>query len=170
MIAFDESKMSKPIIKWPGGKELELQFIIPNLPQRIERYYETFVGGGAVFMALEANRYFINDKSEELTNLYTSIASKDLKFYKWVSGIETAWNNMRNYAKQSQFTKVFMDFRNHKITTEQLKTIIEERLTKDEQALFATLPRSFTMHREELLSECQVNLSRKLQRMKKIEQ
>ncbi|RPI82159.1 MAG: hypothetical protein EHM41_19040 [Chloroflexi bacterium] len=37
-----------PIIKWTGGKELELPVILPNLPTSFNHYYEPFVGGGAV--------------------------------------------------------------------------------------------------------------------------
>ena len=37
----------QPIIKWPGGKEKELKYILPNLP-KFNRYFEPFVGGGAL--------------------------------------------------------------------------------------------------------------------------
>ena len=36
----------KPFMKWPGGKSKELKVIIPNLPARIDNYYEPFIGGG----------------------------------------------------------------------------------------------------------------------------
>ena len=48
----------QPIIKWPGGKEKELQYILPNLP-KFNRYFEPFVGGGSVFMAVQAREYYI---------------------------------------------------------------------------------------------------------------
>ena len=67
----------KPIIKWPGGKEKELEFIFPNAPSKINNYYEPFVGGGSVFMAINAEKFFINDKSVELINLYKFISSKN---------------------------------------------------------------------------------------------
>ena len=57
-----------PFIKWPGGKEQELQHITPNLPEDINRYIEPFVGGGAVLLSLEGNEnineYIINDFKE----------------------------------------------------------------------------------------------------------
>lgn len=58
----------KPIIKWAGGKEKELKFIIPNLPI-FENYYEPFVGGGSVFAKINAKKYYINDKSSELISI-----------------------------------------------------------------------------------------------------
>ena len=42
----------KPILKYPGGKEKELPVIISALPEKIGRYYEPFVGGGAVFFGM----------------------------------------------------------------------------------------------------------------------
>lgn len=42
----------KPFIKWPGGKSDELPIILSHLPVGFLRYYEPFVGGGAVYWAL----------------------------------------------------------------------------------------------------------------------
>ena len=42
----------KPYLKWAGGKETELKHILPILPTKIERYFEPFVGGGALFLNL----------------------------------------------------------------------------------------------------------------------
>ena len=41
-----------PLIKYPGGKEKELNYIIPALPAKIDNYYEPFVGGGALLFEL----------------------------------------------------------------------------------------------------------------------
>ena len=72
----NQKKLS-PILKWPGGKERELKYIIPDLPNEIDKYYEPFVGGGAVYTAISAKKYYINDKSTELVSLYESISSKN---------------------------------------------------------------------------------------------
>ena len=66
----------KPFLKWPGGKSKELKVIIPNLPTKINNYYEPFIGGGAVYFAInDVNQYFINDKSKDLVELYINIKS-----------------------------------------------------------------------------------------------
>ena len=51
-----------PILKWAGGKEQELKHIHPNMPKKIKNYYEPFIGGGAVYFSIEADKLFINDK------------------------------------------------------------------------------------------------------------
>ena len=35
------------LIKWAGGKEQELKYILPLIPP-FRHYYEPFVGGGAI--------------------------------------------------------------------------------------------------------------------------
>ena len=45
-----------PLLKYPGGKEKELKYILPSLPQGCRDYYEPFVGGGAVYFAVRAGR------------------------------------------------------------------------------------------------------------------
>lgn len=67
----------KPFIKWAGGKSQLLKEIRKKYPERIERYCEPFVGGGAVLLDVLANfqpkEVLINDINAELINLYIQI-------------------------------------------------------------------------------------------------
>ncbi len=45
--------MAKPFLKWAGGKGKLAPLIIERAPERIARYHEPFLGGGAVFFALQ---------------------------------------------------------------------------------------------------------------------
>ena len=72
--------MNSPI-KYPGGKNKELNVIIPNLPKKIDRFFEPFVGGGAVYFSIDKEiPLFINDKSDELINFYNQIKNQDSEF------------------------------------------------------------------------------------------
>lgn len=42
----------KPFIRWVGGKQRLLPRILPHVPSSIRNYYEPFLGGGAVFLAV----------------------------------------------------------------------------------------------------------------------
>lgn len=60
-----ESRKLSPILKWAGGKEQELKYIIPNLPQeKFTGYFEPFVGGGAVYTAVQAKQINLNQIRE----------------------------------------------------------------------------------------------------------
>lgn len=64
-------------IKWAGGKKQLLEQFKPLFPKKIERYFEVFVGGGAVLFYVIKHynpRYvFISDINEELINTYQII-------------------------------------------------------------------------------------------------
>ena len=62
-----------PVIKWAGGKETELKYILPDLPSSFERYFEPFVGGVLCFSRSQAMKCLLNDKSSELMLLYKLI-------------------------------------------------------------------------------------------------
>ena len=49
--------MARPFLKWAGGKAKLATLVAERAPERIGRYHEPFLGGGAVFFALrEAGR------------------------------------------------------------------------------------------------------------------
>lgn len=64
--------MSKltPILKWAGGKRQLLPQIMPLIPDDYNRYYEPFVGAGAVLLELQPKTAVINDMNSELINVY----------------------------------------------------------------------------------------------------
>lgn len=80
-----------PLLKYPGGKDKELPNILPNIPFESENYYEPFVGGGAVYFALNANHYFINDKSAELMKLYELVKDNNQEFIRSLEQIDHNW-------------------------------------------------------------------------------
>lgn len=63
----------KPFIKWAGGKTQLLTKIEELKPAQINRYYEPFVGGGAVLLNLAINNATISDINQELIFTYQCI-------------------------------------------------------------------------------------------------
>lgn len=80
--------MSKPIIKWVGGKRQLIEQIKKYMPKEFNKYFEPFIGGGALFFELNKENSIINDFNPELTNMYEIIKTKpydlikDLKKHK----------------------------------------------------------------------------------------
>lgn len=63
----------KPIIRWLGGKTQLLPEIRSRLPLQYQRYYEPFLGGGAVVFDLLPDQAVVSDKNDELINLYNQL-------------------------------------------------------------------------------------------------
>ena len=54
---------AKPILKWAGGKTQMLKDLLPKVPASYGRYIEPFIGGGAMFFALNPNDAIIADNN-----------------------------------------------------------------------------------------------------------
>ena len=67
-----ESK-AKPFLKWAGGKTQLLAEILPRIPSTYKNYIEPFIGGGALFFALQPKSAKLNDINEELINSYLQV-------------------------------------------------------------------------------------------------
>ncbi len=63
-----------PIVKWAGGKTRILDELLARQPERYRRYYEPFLGGGAMFFRLEPQRAAISDLNDDLMNTYRCVA------------------------------------------------------------------------------------------------
>ena len=61
-----------PFVKWRGGKRNLAAEIIKHLPESCGRYYEPFVGGGALFFALRwrLDQITLSDLNDDLINAW----------------------------------------------------------------------------------------------------
>jgi DNA adenine methylase len=67
---------ARPFLKWAGGKTRLLRTLLPYTPARIRDYYEPFLGGGAVFFALQnrvRGRCLLSDLNGELINAWRAV-------------------------------------------------------------------------------------------------
>ncbi len=67
-----------PIVKWAGGKRQILNELIKRMPQKYNKYFEPFIGGGALFLSIAPKEAYISDLNEELLNVYRCLSDKDL--------------------------------------------------------------------------------------------
>lgn len=69
--------MPRPFLKWAGGKGQLLEDIGDNMPIEFTRYFEPFLGGGAVFFYLHrkgfSNEAILNDVNAELVTAYKTV-------------------------------------------------------------------------------------------------
>jgi len=100
--------MCKPVIKWVGGKRQLISEIKKNMPLEYNRYFEPFIGGGALFFELKEKDSFINDYNPELTNLYEIIKTKPhelIKDLKKHSNSEEYYYALRALDRESESYK-----------------------------------------------------------------
>lgn len=75
----------RPFLKWPGGKAQLLGEVSKHVPERFGRYYEPFLGGGALFFYLSAtgrlraaakrgaHTALLGDRNDALIVAYTAV-------------------------------------------------------------------------------------------------
>ena len=71
---------AQPFLKWVGGKASLIRQLEEFFPHEIDRYFEPFLGGGAVFFHLKHRfpdmRPFLRDGNKELINCYRVVRDR----------------------------------------------------------------------------------------------
>lgn len=93
----------KPILKWVGGKTQIIDKIIIQFPKEINNYYEIFLGGGSVLLALLTyikndiikihGNIYAYDLNEALIYTYRNIQSNHNELYDELVKIITIFNS-----------------------------------------------------------------------------
>jgi DNA adenine methylase len=77
LVQIPETLPAAPFLKWAGGKSRLLKTFDRYFPKNFKRYFEPFLGGGAVFFHLaNKNRNltaFVSDLNPELINCYEMV-------------------------------------------------------------------------------------------------
>lgn len=69
----DTEHEPKPFLQWVGGKRALIPQYQHLFPKKFDRYLEPFLGGGAIYFHLKANRAVINDSNPELIATYQGV-------------------------------------------------------------------------------------------------
>lgn len=64
---------AQPFVKWVGGKRSILNILLENTPKQYNRYIESFLGGGALFFALQPENAYLSDINLRLIITYQAI-------------------------------------------------------------------------------------------------
>lgn len=68
-----EESAAKPFLKWVGGKRSILPQLIERMPASYETYRELFVGGGALFFAVQPKKAALSDVNFHLMITYRAV-------------------------------------------------------------------------------------------------
>lgn len=100
--------LSKPFLKWAGGKAKLVPFILSNFPsQPRKRLIEPFAGSAALSLAVDFDAYLLNDSNIDLINLYRILKQEKQGFIAYARSFFTPENNQENrfYALREQFNQ-----------------------------------------------------------------
>lgn len=96
----DEFANIRPFLRWAGSKRLLLKHLIPFVPKTWNKYYEPFLGGGAMFFYLGPKRAEISDASSPLIETYRAVRKNSdeiLKFLRPLRPSKRRFSILRNY-------------------------------------------------------------------------
>ena len=157
------------MVKYPGGKERELDVIHNFMPERINNYYEPFVGGGAVYLSVDASHYFINDFSKDLINLYQCVADRNEDFFIKMALLNGLWKSIDKYAeKENELFHVYTSFRDGIIKEDVLIDSIRKNIEKNKEVILSFITPIDCGDTDHYIENLPGDFAKKFIRMKKL--
>ena len=98
--SLDEQRKGQPLLEWPGGKRNLTAEIMRRFPREFGTYYEPFLGGAAVFFALDPAAAVLSDLNADLINCYQVVRDDPLGLAKVLRGFrnnQEAYYEIRSY-------------------------------------------------------------------------
>ena len=110
--------MSK-LMKWSGSKDSQAKNIISYFPKKINCYYESFLGGGSVFLELlesdiEVGYYYLSDINKELIGVYQLIMDEPDLLINTYNKHYIEFNRGNIQHRKDYFNQVRADFNENK--------------------------------------------------------
>ncbi len=100
LIAASQVSRIKPFLKWPGGKRWLTRHIVDLLDGcQFRTYFEPFLGGGALFFALQPKRAILSDVNSDLINTYVQVRCRPQELIERLKQLpvdELTYQNLRN--------------------------------------------------------------------------
>ena len=98
-----DTKYTKPLLKWVGGKTQIIDKLIEIFPKQINNYHEIFLGGGSVLLAvLQSNikikgKIYAYDLNIALISLYKNIQSDYKRLFEETDRIIQIYNSISEH-------------------------------------------------------------------------
>ena len=141
----NEIIQAKPFLKWAGGKTQLINEIESRLPEdikktkKINKYFEPFVGGGALFFYLVSNycikESFLYDVNKELILVYNTIKNNPKELIEELSGIREDFIPKDHDGRKEIFLDIRRKF-NEAIPNFDYNTYSEEYILRSAYTIF----------------------------------
>jgi DNA adenine methylase len=96
--------MSKPFLKWVGGKTQIIDTVVEKFPSSMDNYYEPFLGGGSVLITflnlvkegkiIVKENVYASDANGSLINVYQSIQRDSKGLYEHLKKLYDEYSSM----------------------------------------------------------------------------
>lgn len=95
-----QNKIKRSPLFYVGDKYKLMNQLIGLFPREVSNFYEPFVGGGTVFLNVQANKYYLNDNDKNLIDIQRFLigsSSNPTSFFKNVEKIVKRYHLSRSY-------------------------------------------------------------------------
>ena len=102
----NSSLSAAPIVKWVGGKTQLLEKLTALIPENFSgTYYEPFLGGAAMYLALDVKKAVLNDFNPQLINLYSQCKDQPEALKSRLKELEASHDGTKEFyfARRSDF-------------------------------------------------------------------
>jgi DNA adenine methylase len=161
-----------PLLKWPGGKTGELSLILPELPLVVNRYFEPFLGGGAVFFSIAQHiPALVNDKSTDLMEFYNCVREENIEFFAALKGITNTWEFLERFVEESKefILDIYGKYAKDEIMSDNLLNEISLLTDKNQEKLRNKIDVLFDINWKVFVKEVNKNIVSKIIRTYEIE-
>lgn len=84
---------AKPFLRWAGGKQSLLPELLPRMPANYGRYFEPFLGAGALYWAVKPASASISDANAALIETYAMVERHSVALIKELEALELLYND-----------------------------------------------------------------------------
>ena len=99
------AQTTKPVLKWVGGKSQLVESLLEWTPKVYGRYFEPFLGGGALFFQTHPQDAVLSDSNQRLIRFYQTLRDEPQGLFERVTAKETEFNSLDAAARKEWFYK-----------------------------------------------------------------
>ncbi len=142
----NEQNAPKPFLKWAGGKTQLLDVIDSHLPVSIrdsgviEKYFEPFVGGGAVFFYLvhhyEIEYAYLGDINKDLILTYNMVKNRPNELIEILKSLKKSYMLKEDSERKEFFYEIRSKFNEKSNMGVGLKSSYDKQLIRASQLIF----------------------------------
>ena len=139
----------------------------------MNRYFEPFLGGGAVFFAISDHiPAFVNDKSADLMGFYECVSTNDEQFYSMLQDIQRNWRALESVVAENEqeLVRIYKAYAAGTLSKPKMINEIYAFVIAHAGEFNGLFSTAFNYDIEHFISEVKRNLVNKIERMCKIEQ